>query len=72
MDNKNLEVQTLIDQIENKFVKLDDDNTNLSKYLYDLTSDFDKNLTNMNSELDQLNITRNQNENNIHADVIKS
>jgi hypothetical protein len=41
-------------EIEKKFVKLDDDYVNVSKYLFNLSIDCEKDLLRMNTELDEV------------------
>ncbi len=49
-----MEIRELIYEIEKKHVKLDDDYANMSKYLFDLGMDCEKELIKTNKELDEV------------------
>lgn len=52
---KNLEINDLVYVIEKKFIKLDDDYANLSRYLFNMTLDTDKELLNIKNDLQDIN-----------------
>jgi hypothetical protein len=54
IDIKNKEINDVIYEIEKKFVKLDDDYANVSRYLFNLSTDCERDLIKMNSELDEV------------------
>ena len=54
IENKNLKTKDAIHEVEKKFVKLYDDHFNLSKYLFDLNFDSDKDLIKVNKDLDRI------------------
>lgn len=54
LEKKNQEIKDIIYEIEKKFVKLDDDYANLSRFLFNLSTDCEADLVRMNSELDEV------------------
>lgn len=54
LENKTQEIKKVVYEIEKKFVKLDDDYTNISKFLFNMSVDCEKDLLRMNIELDDV------------------
>ena len=54
LDSKTNEIKDVICDLEKKFVKLDDDYANISKYMFDLSLDCEKEMAKMDRELDKI------------------
>lgn len=64
LEQKDHEIRDVVYEIEKKFVKLDDDYANISRFLFNLSIDCEKDLLRMNSELDEV-----QNKINTYLDL---
>lgn len=54
LDKKTVEITDVIHDIEKKFVKLDDDYANISRHLFNMSIDCEKDLLRMDAELDKV------------------
>jgi hypothetical protein len=54
LSKKNLDVDGIISEIEKKFVKMDDDYSNLGRYIFNTNLECEKDLVRMNRELDEV------------------
>lgn len=71
LNKKNSDIDDILNEIEKKFVKIDDDYSNLSRYIFNSNLECEKDLLRMNKELDEMQSKLDKVLENTEVEVLK-